>query len=116
LNNTKLAGIAVFIASIDQFGLRACLQCSEETSLDVLGNRAAFNELKARGSILTNNKRTISMIITGIPYPSQQQIHQGIYTRLIQGGKEGKFPENGFVILAKQKLFQIRIYSISGIQ
>jgi len=78
---------------LDQFGLRACLQCSEETSLDVLGNKAAFNELKARGSILTNNKRgniNDNHRYT-IPYTSNKYIKEYL-PRLINGGKEGKFP------------------------
>jgi len=77
---------------LDQFGLRACLQCSEETSLDVLGNRSAFNELKARGSILTNNKRgnINDNHRYSIPFASNKYIKEYI-PRLIKGGKEGKF-------------------------
>lgn len=78
---------------LDQFGLRACLQCSEETSLDVLGNKAAFNELKARGSILTNNKRgnMNNNHRYSIPFASNKYIKEYI-PRLIKGGKEGRFP------------------------
>jgi len=78
---------------LDQFGLRACLQCSEETSMDVLGNRAAFNELKARGSILTNNRRgnMKDNHRYSIPFASNKYIKTYI-PRLIQGGKDGRFP------------------------
>jgi len=79
---------------LDQFGLRACLQCSDETSMDVLGNRAAFNELKARGSILTNNSRgnLKDNHRYSIPFASNKYIKEYI-PRLIQGGKSGKFPD-----------------------
>jgi len=78
---------------LDQFGLRACLQCSEETSLDVLGNKAAFSELKARGSIITNNKRgnMKDNHRYSIPFASNKFIKEYI-PRLIKGGKEGRFP------------------------
>jgi hypothetical protein len=78
---------------LDQFGLRACLQCSEETSMDVLGNRAAFNELKARGSILPNSKRGNQKDNHrySIPFASNKYIKEYI-PRLIQGGKAGNFP------------------------